>query len=416
MKSKLIVAICLLLASIATTAAQETRIAAVINDEVVTGDDVNARLILMMRSSGLPDTPENRKKLTPRIINQLIDEHLQMQEAKRLNITVPKEDVDAALARLEQQNNMPKGGLDKYLADNGISRSSLVAQITASLAWEKVVSNRLLQDVTVSDDEIAEAMARLKANVGKPESRVAEIFLAIDNPSQQDEVKRLADKLIEQVRGGANFAAVAQQFSQSPTAAVGGDIGWIAPDELSPLLGEAVSKMNPGEMSYPIHTTAGYYILYLIDRQTLGATTPDQIHLSLVEVVFPLSPTATPDERQHVEAQAQNISNTAKSCGEMAKLGQERAPELSRQVPDVKASDLPADEQKELLALKLAEPSKPMPIRGGIGVVMVCQKKEPPGLPTADQLRESLGHQRLDALAKRYLSDLRRGAYLDIRA
>jgi peptidyl-prolyl cis-trans isomerase SurA len=267
----------------------------------------------------------------------------------------------------------------------------------------------------VSDDEVAEAMARLKEDIGKPESHLAEIFLAIDNPSQTDEVKRLADRLIQQISGGANFSSVAQQFSQSPSAAVGGDIGWVTPSELSPLLGEALSKMSPGQMSYPLHAPAGYYILYVLDRQTLGATSPDQVHLSLVEVVFPLKPDATPEERQRVQAQAQDVSNTAKSCGEMAKLGQERAPQLSRQVPDIKASDLPPEERQPVLALKVAEASKPMPIRGGIGVVMVCNRKDPPTLPSADQLRENLGRQRLDALARRYMSDLRRSAFIDIR-
>jgi peptidyl-prolyl cis-trans isomerase SurA len=394
---------------------QETRIAAVVNDEVVSDDDVNARLVLVMRSSGMQDTPENRKRIEPRVLRQLIDERLQMQEAKRLNVAVTKDQIDAALAQIEQRNNMPKGALDKYLEQAGISRASLVDQITASLAWEKVVSNRLVQEVSVSDEQVKEAMDRLKTEVGKPESRVAEIFLAIDNPSQADDAKRLADRLIEQIRGGAKFAAVAQQFSQSPSAAVGGDIGWVTPSELSPLLGEALLKMNPGEMSYPVRTTAGYYILYVMDRQTLGDSSPDQIRLSLVEVVFPLAPTATPEERQHAQAQAQEVSDAAKSCADMAKLGQERAPQLSRQVPDIRASDLPTDERQQVLALKPSEASKPMPLHDGVGVVMVCARHDPASLPTADQLRESLGRERLDALARRYMSDLRRGAFVDIR-
>jgi len=410
-----IVALFLIATCAAAAIGQETRIAAVVNDEVVSHDDVTARLVLVMRSSGMQDTPENRKRIEPRVLRQLIDERLQMQEAKRLNVTIPKDQIDAALAQIEQRNNMPKGALDKYLEQTGISRASLVDQITASLAWEKVVTNRLVQDVTISDEQVKESMERLKTEVGKPENRVAEIFLAIDNPSQADDVKRLADRLIEQIRGGANFSAVAQQFSQSPSAAVGGDIGWVTPSELSPLLGEALQKMNPGEMSYPIRTTAGYYLLYVMDRQTLGDSSPEQIHLSLVEVVFPVAPNATPEERQHAQAQALEVSDGAKSCADMAKFGQERAPQLSRQVPDIRASDLPAEERQQVLALKPSEASKPLPLHDGLGVVMVCQRQDPASLPTADQIRENLGRQRLDALARRYLSDLRRGAYVDIR-
>lgn len=410
-----LVALCLLLASAAATVAQEARIAAVVNSEVITDDDVNARLTMEMRSSGIPDTPENRKRLGSRVLHQLIDEKLELQEAKRIGVSAPTADVDRALARLEERNHMPKGGLDKYLAQIGVSRATLVDQITAAIAWEHVVSNQLSADVTVSDQEVQAAMDRLKADVGKPESRVAEIFLAIDNPSQAPEVEQLANRLIDQIRAGANFLAVAQQFSQSPSAAVGGDIGWVTPSELSPLLGEAIQKMEPGQMSYPIHTPAGYYILYLMQRQTLGQTSPDEIHLSMVEVVFPLSPTATPEERQRVTAQAQSVADTAKSCTDMAKLGTERAPQLSRQLPNIKAGDLPPDERQQVLALAVGKASKPMPLRGGIGVAMVCQRQAPPSLPTTEELRSSLGHQRLDALARRYMSNLRRGAYIDIR-
>ena len=101
-----------------------------------------------MRSSGIADTPQNRTRISSQVLRSLIDEKLQMQEAKRLNITVTPEELDQAFARIEQQNNMAKGALDNFLRDSGIPRSSLVDQLTASLAWNKLVRNRLMQDVT----------------------------------------------------------------------------------------------------------------------------------------------------------------------------------------------------------------------------------------------------------------------------
>lgn len=409
-------AFCLFAVMIGVAAAQETRIAAVVNDDIITLDELSARLNLVMRSSGMPDTPQNRQRLSSEVLRTLIDEKLEMQEAKRQNITVSKDDVHEALGRLEAQNHMPKGGLDAYLAQAGISRASLLDQVNATLAWGKLVRNRLAQDVTISDEEVNEAMSRLKENIGQPQSRVAEIFLAVDNPSQEGEVKALADRLIGQIRGGANFSAVAQQFSQAPSAAVGGDIGWVQAEQLGGLLGEAVRKMSPGEMSYPIHTTAGYYILYVTDRRTLGASNPDDVMLSLTQVVFPLPADAGSDERRRVEAEAQQVADTAKSCGEMVKIGSERAPQLSRSLPQVRAGELPPDLRQAVLALKVAEASKPLAVRGGIGVFMVCERKDPPGgLPSREEVMDSLGRERLDALARRYMRDLRRSAFVDIR-
>jgi peptidyl-prolyl cis-trans isomerase SurA len=413
---KRLVALCLFLALTASAAAQETRITAVVNDEAVTVDDLASRMQLVMRSSGIEDTPANRQRLSARVLRSLIDEKLQMQEAKRLNVTVSEKDVNDALARIESQNNMPKGGLDGYLKQVGISRASLVEQLSASIGWSKLVRNRLMQEVSISDEEVNEAMARLKANASQPQSRVAEIFLSIDNPSQEDEAKRLADRLIEQIRAGANFSAVAQQFSQSPTAAVGGDIGWVTPNQLGGLLGEAVEKMRPGEMSYPIRSSGGYYVLYVVERKTPGAGSADDTMLALSQVVFPLSPTATPEERQRVTAQAQNVSNTAKSCGEMSKIAHDQAPQLSGDIPEIRAGELPPEVRAAVLGLKVAEASQPLPLRGGVGVVMVCQRHEGANaLPTRDEVTENLARERLDALARRYMRDLRRSAFVDIR-
>jgi len=396
--------------------AQETRIAAVVNNDIVTADDVDARLMLLMRSSGIPDTPQNRQQLQRRVLQQLIDEKLEMQEAKRFKVAASKDEVDKALGSIETRNNMQKGGLDQYLKSAGIPRRTLVDQVTASIIWNKVVEGRYSSDVSVSDTEVNDEIARLKADMGKPQSHVAEIFLAIDNPQQEPEVKALADKLIQQIRGGAQFPAVAQQFSQSPSAATGGDIGWVTPSQFGPPLDDAIAKMNPGEMSYPIRTTAGYYILYLVARRTPGQTSSDDTRLSLVEVVLPLAANAPQQQQQKVMAQAQNISDTAKSCDDMAKIAREQAPQTSTQSPAVRAGDLPADIRSLVLGLKVSQPSKPLPSRGGIGIIMVCKRTDPTAaLPTQDQVYDELMHARLDQISRRYLRDLRRSAYVDIR-
>ena len=413
-----IAALCLYLLLLCTggALAQETRIAAIVNDDVVSLNDLSARITLVMRSAGMADTPQSRDRISSQVLRSLIDERLQMQEAKRLNVTVSKEEIDQALARIEQQNNMPKGSLDEFLAKQGISRATLIDQVTASLEWSKLVRNRLSQEVTISDEEVDDALARLKENANVPQNRISEIFLAIDNPTQEPQVKQLADRLIEQIRSGVRFDAVARQFSQSPTAAVGGDLGWVTTSQLLPELSEAVKKMNPGEMSYPLHAGGGYYILYLVDRRTLGAPNPNDTLLSMVEVVLPVQNNAPQDEQQRALQRAQQIASQAKSCGELAKIGRDEAPQTSRQIAEVKAGELPPAVRQAVLSLGIAEASKPLPFPGGVGVVMVCEKKNPPGgLPSRDEIADSLARERLDALARRYLRDLRRGAYVDIR-
>jgi peptidyl-prolyl cis-trans isomerase SurA len=409
---RLLFSLTLLLLLAPPAAAQETRIAAVVNDDIVSLNDLSNRMLLVMRSSGMEDTKQNRDRVSSQVLRSLIDERLQMQEAKRLNVKVSADEVETALERIEQNNRLQKGALNEFLEKAGIPRAALVEQITAAMAWSKVVRNRLSQDVTISDEDIAETLSRMKENADVPQNRVSEIFLAVDNPTQDTEVKQVADRLIEQIRSGVRFDAIARQFSQSPTAAVGGDLGWVTPHELAPALGDAIQKMKPGEMSYPIRSGGGYYLLYLLDRRILGQPDPAQVELSLVQVAFP----APPERQQQIMSEAQQISDTVKSCGELAKVGRERAPQTSREIPEIKAGELPSQIRDAVLKLGPAEVSKPLALQGAVVVVMVCQRKDPPGgLPTREEVSESLARERLDTLARRYLRDLRRGAYVDIR-
>jgi peptidyl-prolyl cis-trans isomerase SurA len=412
----------LILAGITSAAAQDTRIAAVVNDDMISLGDLEARIRLILLSSQLPDNDQVRQRVTPQVLRTLIDEKLELQEAKKYNVTVTDDEVNKAFERLEQQNNMPKGGLEKLLAQRGIPRSTLVDQITAATEWNKLVEGKLLQSATISDEEVKDTLARIKQEIGKPEYRVAEIFLAIDNPSQEADVKALADRLVDQIRGdpthaGANFSAVAQQFSQSPTAAVGGDLGWLTAAELPQDIAQAVQGMQSGQLSAPIRAGGGYYILGLLDRRTFGTPDPADATVTIARVSFSLPATgATDADRQKAVMAAQQVSDTAKNCEDMRRLGQERAPQTSGEMRGVRIGNLPKELQTLIGSLQLGQPSKVLNFRDGAGVIMVCERKDPPSpIPTREQVVDNLTRQRLDTLARRYLRDLRRAAYVDMR-
>ena len=406
-----------ILALAVSAQAQVTRIVAVVNNDIVTADDIDARMNLIMRTSGIPDTPQNRQQLASRVLQTLIDEKLEMQEAARFKVSVDKNEINKALSNIEARNNMPKGGLDDYLKRLGIDRRSLVDQITASLTWNKVVQARYASDVSVSDAEVNDDIARIKADIGKPQSHMAEIFLAVDNPTQDAEVKALADRLINQIRSGANFAALAQQFSQSPTAATGGDIGWVTPTQFGPPLDEAIAKMNPGQISYPIRTPAGYYILLLIDRRT-PARVPRTTRSSAWSRWSSRWHPARRPQTSSASPRRRSMSPTRRrAAARWRRSPAKRRRSFRTQTPNVRAGDLPPDLRATVLALKVGEASKPLPARGGIGVVMVCQRNDPAspvaGATTRSMIKSCA--QRLDQMARRYLRDLRRDAYVDIR-
>jgi peptidyl-prolyl cis-trans isomerase SurA len=396
----------------------ETRIAAVVNDEVISVADLKSRLTMVMMSSNLADSPETRQRVAAQVLRTIIDEKLQMQEAKRQNVTATDEEINKAVAQIAKQNNMQPDQLDQVLRARGIERSALIDQLTASIVWAKLVRKLLAQTNMGSDEEIDYALKRAKESANEPQSRIAEIFLAVDNPRQEDEVRRLAERLSEQMRQGARFSAVAQQFSQSATAAVGGDIGWVRPEQLSPELGKAVAQMRPGELSPPIRTGAGYYLLLVLDRRAAGSAGQEEAVLHLVQIVFPLPPQASEAMRRAAIAEAQNAKTTAKNCEEMLKIGKEKgSPQLSSE-GRLRLDQIAPAMRSIVLSLGVGQPSQPIVQRNGVGVIMICDKTTPsatPTVPSRDDIGETLMRQRLDTLARRYMRDLRRTAFVDVR-
>jgi peptidyl-prolyl cis-trans isomerase SurA len=349
----------------------------------------------------------------------MIDEKLQMQEAKRKNIVATPDELKKAVASIAKQNHMEAPQLEAVLKARGIALSALTDQLTASIEWAKLVRQLAAEANPVSDEEIDDTLKRIKQSAGEPQTRVAEIFLAVDNPQQDDEVRQLAVRLTEQMKQGARFSAVAQQFSQSATAAVGGDLGWIRPESLRPELAKAVVQMQPGELSPPIRTPAGYYLLLVLDRRndrSAGASDPK---LHIVQVVFPLPPQATETQRRAAIAEAESARQAAKNCPEMLRIGKERAPQLSSE-GDLRLAQIAPAMRSMVLGLGIGQASQPIVEKNGVGVIMVCSKTEPgqtaaAGAPTRDDVAESLMRQRLDILARRYLRDLRRAAFVDVR-
>jgi len=400
----------------AAPTAPEMKIAAIVNDEVISAFDLVSRIRMVLISSSIPDTPETRQRIAAQVLRSLVDEKLELQEAKRQNVTATNDEINKALDQIEKQNNMKSGALNEFMKTRGIDRGALVEQLTASIVWAKLVKRQTVQSTTISDGEIDDALKRVKEHSGEPQSRVAEIFLAVDNPAQDEEVRHLAERLSQQMKQGARFSAVATQFSQSATAAVGGDIGWVRPDQLPAELAKAAAQLKPGELSPPVRTAGGYYLLLVIDRRTGGSGGGDQGEVfDIVQVVFALPAQASEAERRAALAEAEAVRGAAKDCPTILKIGKEKAPQLSSQ-GKLPASQIAPEMRKLVEAMQVGQVSQPIVQKNGVGVIMLCGKSNSSvaGM-SRDDVGESILRQRFDTLARRYLRDLRRSSYVDVR-
>lgn len=391
------------------------RIAAVVNDQIISMYDLSSRIRLIMTSAGLQDTPETRQRLVPVVLRSLIDETLELQEAKRLNVTVSTDDIQQAIARIAQQNNMSESQLREFFMRSNIPLAAIVGQARAAIAWSKVIAQKIRPTIEIGDDQVEDYLHRLKTNQGKPQFHLQEIFLAVDSPQQEDEVRRTAERLAEQIGNGANFTVLARQFSQSATAAVGGDLGWVEEGALDPELEKVAERLDVGQLSKPVRTVSGYHLLLLRDRRQSGASEAENAELKLEHFFLPGPPNATPEDIAALRSVAQSVSDSSESCADFANL-RKSLPDAKTVLPEqVKAADLSPVLRAAALKLPVGKASEPITLNNGVFVMMICESQGGNGLPGAEEVRNRLIREKLDLLTRRYLRDLRQAAFVDVR-
>lgn len=398
-------------------ASAQVRVVARVNDEAITDFELKQRITFAIRSAGMQDTPDLQQRLAPQILRQMIDERLQIQNSKGLGVRPTEAEINQRVAEIERAAGMQRGQFKLYLQSIGVPYDIAAQQIEATIAWTKIVRRRVRPQVEVSDAEIDDALARIRANVGKTESRVAEIFIPIDKVDQADEAKRSADRVLEQLRRGASFGALAQQFSQGATAQSGGDLGWILPGSLDSALDAVVEKIPLRQVSEPIRTPAGYHILYVVDRRPFASARPDDVRLNLVQLTLALPINASPDEVARATAEAQKAMTGIRQCSDLHAQARQLKGATSGDLSGVRVGDLAANRQmyEELPKLSPGGTAGPFRVAEGLQIVALCSKEGVSGVPTRDVVSQQILIQKLEAASRRYMRDMRRVATIDIK-
>jgi peptidyl-prolyl cis-trans isomerase SurA len=397
----------------ASVTAQDVGIAAVVNDTLISKADVEARVKLeLLNSKGAVDA-QSQERIYQDVLHQLVDEALQMQEAKREGVTVDDAEINREYNDLERRNKMPAGALEQFLVSHGTTKQQLIDQLAVRYAWNGVVRGRYGPSLIVSDEEVTEKIKEIMKHAKEPASHVAEIFLPVYDPSQDAQVAAGAAHLLDQIKHGASFPEIARQFSHASSAATGGDMGWVAAGTLPQDIEKIINQMQPGTLGGPFRLTGGYYILVLIDRREGGPS--DEMRYNLTQVVFPLPATATQADADAVMAKAKTMTANLRSCAELNALGEKISPDLSGPIGDVVASQVPGALRPIVEKAKVAVPFDPLPVRGGIGVYMVCGRSGGAQQINRTAVENALNDQKFQNASVRYLSELRRTAFIDMR-
>jgi peptidyl-prolyl cis-trans isomerase SurA len=400
--------------------ADAVRIVAIVNGDVVSAADVNLRRRLFALSTGQGVVPEVLDRLTPQITRQLIDERLRLQEVQRRHIVVSDQEIAGALADIERRNNMAPGTLRKRLSDVGIDVRTLIDQIRVQIGWSRVLHEVLGRQADITDAEVKEQQDLLKADTGKPEFRVAEIFVPIADPSQADDANRFADTVIGQLRTGAPFPVMAAQFSQSQTALQGGDLGWVQANQVDPEVLRVLQEMPTGAVSNPIRVPGGLSIVSLRAKREVGQDPATIVRVQQVFVPFTarLDPEHPTDQQRQVVEQARRLSATATDCDAMAAAAKAANDTRAGDSGEVRLEELAPSPMRDLLAsLPVGKPSQPLISPEGVGVVMVCSRDQRNlGIPDAKELTNRILNERVELTSRQLMRDLQRRAVINLRS
>lgn len=393
-------------------------VAAVVNDDIISSYDLMQRMRLLMVTSGLQPTQENLPQLEQEALRSLIDEHVQMQElrrvekAQKITIISTDKEVEEQIEDIAKGNNMTAAQLTQQLQAQGVGIDTWKAQIRADSSWQAWISGRYGSRLRIGDDQIKAFERRQAEAASKPQYQVSEVFIDAARVGGMEVAQNGAKQLISQMQQGAPFPAVARQFSASPTAANGGDAGWVSPGEMPPEVDTALEQLRPGQLSAPIPVRDGVYIIYLRDKRS-GAKTA-LVDLKQIAVALPKdAPQAQVDAAQKLLV---DLKPKITSCETLEATAGKVEGVVAGDLGEAEITDLAPAFQQAANTLKVGQVSDPIRTDAGLHLIAVCGKRQSGAqAPTHDQIENRLRGQQLALISKRYLRDLRNSATIETR-
>jgi peptidyl-prolyl cis-trans isomerase SurA len=247
----------------AVAANAEEVIVAKINNKIITRFEVDDRYRFVLAVSGIKiKTSDEHRVLRNQIIDKMIDEELIRQKAAELKIVVSTSELKNAIEIVALQRKQNPTQFKLFFKKRGISFSNYLKQLETEIIWSKITNEVLRSRVKITDVEVSEFFEQYQLDADVRKFFLAEVVIFHSQDS-----KKLASKLTDELRSGADFNVIVRQFSSAISSENNGEIGWVSQNEINDRIYQVVSKLRKGAYSDPVAFDDGYHIFKLIDAK-----------------------------------------------------------------------------------------------------------------------------------------------------
>ncbi len=403
------------------------RIVAVVNDEVVTANELRAR-------ARIAEVQLRRQKIQPpaadvlerQVLERLIVDRAQLQLARETGVRVDDATVNATLGRIAESNGLTVQTLRQRLEADGVSFAQFRDDIRQDIVLNRLREREVDSRVQISDSELENFIAaQAGVAVDSEEINVAQILLRVPENSASDRIdatRTRADELIAQLKSGADFARVAASFSNAPEALQGGELGWRNTDRLPTLFIDAIKGLKPGEITPVIRSPNGFHILKILGRRSGAdsklATGPVQQTRARHILLRVSDLTPEPEVKRRLDEMKQRIEAGQIEFGTLARLHSldpsgSRGGDLGWLYP----GDTVPEFEKSMNALKLNEVSTPIQSPFGWHLIQVLERRteQASSVRARLQARQALRDRKADEAYQDWMRQLRDKTYVEYR-
>ena len=389
-------------------------IAAIVNDEPITMMDLDSRMRLIIISSNLPNNADTRKNLSGQVLQSLINERLQQQEAKKLGIRVSDQEVENNIKFIENQNNMQENQLVETLFKNGVPKSVLPKRLKANLIMEKLLNNVIKPKVIINNSEVNNEYNNIVSNNGKLEYKYSEISFNFTNISKKENLILIAKQIRKKITEENNFDTIAKRIQENGTGSYKNN-DWKLLNKINQDIYSNIKNLDKNEISDLIITNTGISIIKMNDKREFKIPDLSDSVTDISFISFDL-----PINKKKVDVVTENIikiTNNLKSCDEMTNLSKVYGNKKGKYIGKVLLKNLPNYFTEEIKKLNLNQPSKPIVADDGIYVTMICNnnKKLNQEYAIKETIKNNIRTRSIKTLRERYLLDLNRKALIDVR-